>query len=807
MSPSDRTPLDPPLSGVRVIECGDTIAAAYAGRLFADLGAEVVKLEHGDGDPLRSIGPFPEGRSDRGGSAAFAYYHAGKQSVLFGGPDSGDAAEMLDLVCRADVLVRSSAAGEDWIPDHVVDSAVKTNPGLITVDISTLGYQSGDRSTSDLLALALSGLLSLNDSVGPLRYRGELACVHAACDGVLAALGALHVREHDGMGQRIDISAQAAVASILATSMCTYSYTGRVPRRDDAPPVAPWGYYACADGMALLQVTENAQWVGLRRVLGDPDWARDPRYEENAGRIIHHERLDESLCPDLGRFELSEFLEACVREGVPATHVHDSGDVISWEQLAHREFLRRQPVDGDGSTQVLVPGVPWRFARTPEAQVPSAPAGLGSTAMAGVASSWSLRQPRAKSQQASGEAAPEPLDNCRVLDLTWVWAGPFGTLQLAHLGADVIKVESTERVDVTRQLAPFADGEAGVDRSGYFSQYSQGKRSVSVDLKQAPGMGIVKELLARSDVLIDNMRPGALARMGLEQQQIDRIAPSVVTVALTGFGEDGPDRDRMAYGSIIDALAGVAAANGRPGGPPVFFPMSLPDPCAGIHAAIASTAALWRARRTGEGDRVELSMAETTLAAFPWPVLIEGSGGGPVVGEGNRDPAMAPHGVFATRGDDRWVAIVVYDDAEFRALATCIGQPELADDPRFVDLDQRKAHEDELEQLVADWMVAQERDQAVALLADAGVRAAPVLDVAEVMASDALADRDFVIEHEHPVVGIRPLPGVAWNASRSQMRVSRAAPCLGADTESVLVEVLGMSHDQVQGLDEQGVLK
>jgi len=362
------------------------------------------------------------------------------------------------------------------------------------------------------------------------------------------------------------------------------------------------------------------------------------------------------------------------------------------------------------------------------------------------------------------------------------------------------------RLDVTRVLGPWADGEAGVDRSGYFNQYNQGKRSVTIDVKDPRGLDLLRRTIATADLVIDNMRPGALARMGLPDDELRRLNPRLVVVAMSGFGETGPERDRMAYGSIIDALSGVAASNGLPGDGPTDFPMSLPDPCAGIHAAIAGTAALYKMRTTGVGDRIEVSMLGASLAAFPWPVLIEASGNGPVVAVGNRDEAMSPHGVFACSGADEFVAIAVRDDAEFAALATAIGA-DLAGDPRFATLAVRRRHEDELEAIVGGWTGARPRDEAARALRAAGVLVEPVARMGEVASSEVLHRRAFFSLAEHPVVGTRPVPGPSWVASRSPMRATTAAPCLGQHTTEVLRGVLGLTDDEVADLDAAGLLR
>jgi crotonobetainyl-CoA:carnitine CoA-transferase CaiB-like acyl-CoA transferase len=279
-----------------------------------------------------------------------------------------------------------------------------------------------------------------------------------------------------------------------------------------------------------------------------------------------------------------------------------------------------------------------------------------------------------------------------------------------------------------------------------------------------------------------------------------------VAVSMTGFGEDGPERDRMAYGSIIDALSGVASSNGRPGGGPTDFPMSLPDPCAGFHAAIATLAALRRARRTGRGERVECAMLEASVAAFPWPVLYQGVEGRPPPVIGNRDERFAPHDVYRCRGEYEWVAIAVTDDGAFGRLVEAIGHPTLAADPRFATAADRRAHADALDVVLTTWTASRTPAEAASTLRAAGVLAEPVAHMPDVAASPVLGARHFFTHHPHPAVGVKPLPGAAWSTDRSPMVVGRAAPCLGADTRAVLQEWLGLPEDEIERLAQAGVI-
>ncbi|NYJ08688.1 CaiB/BaiF CoA-transferase family protein [Petropleomorpha daqingensis] len=795
---STGTPAALPLAGLRVLECGDTLAAAYAGRLLSDLGAEVVKAERPEGDPLRALGPFVGGIPDADLSVSAAYFHAGKRSVLVTPPDDGELAR---LVTRADVVLRSTRDGVDWVPDELL-----ADDRLLVVDVSSFGRigRPGPHPTDDLLASAAAGLLSVNTwslsdpTAGPLRYRGELASVHAACAAVLATLGALVERDRSGRGQRIDVSAQAAVSSVLATAMSRYGYTGTLPVRQGTRSVGPWGFYACADGTVLIQCTKDEEYRRLVELLGGPEWGELEIFATMADRDANSDVLDVFLGEALAAYPLEDFLAAAHRARVPAAPVHSGADVLAWDHLQARDSLHPVRVsDASRAAELPVPGPAWRFGG-------GGPAPRGPAPRLGESPAGSLWDDAATGAHEGRPPARRPLEGVRVIDLTWVWAGPYSTMQLAHLGAEVIRVETTTRVDVTRLLPPFADDVPGIDRSGYFNQYNQGKKSVALNLREPRGMQLLRQLVATADVVVDNMAAGSLARMGLPWEQMRELNPRLVAVSMTGFGESGPYADHMAYGSLIDALSGTAAANGPVGGGPADFVMSLPDPMAGVHTAIATVAAVRQARRTGVGTRVETAMLEACLAAFPQPVLYAAVGSAaPVIG--NRDDERSPHGIFPCAGDDEWLVVSVADDDQWRALAAVVGGPELAADPRFADLRSRRVHESALEALVGEWAARQDAAKAADALRAAGVPAEQVLHVDEVFRSEPLLTRGHFTTHDHPVIGPRTLPGVPWVTSLSDMAPAAASPALGQHTREVLAGVLGLAESEIDELVAAGV--
>jgi crotonobetainyl-CoA:carnitine CoA-transferase CaiB-like acyl-CoA transferase len=235
--------------------------------------------------------------------------------------------------------------------------------------------------------------------------------------------------------------------------------------------------------------------------------------------------------------------------------------------------------------------------------------------------------------------------------------------------------------------------------------------------------------------------------------------------------------------------------------------MSLPDPAAGIHTAVATLAALYRAQSSGEGERVEMSMLEASVSAFPWPVLYQGVEGHGVPVDGNRDEARAPHDVYRCAGHYEWVAIAVDDDRQFAALARAIGRPELAVDERFATLPARRRHADDLDEILSAWTAPQEAADAAALLRAVGVPAERVRKIDELVESAPLLARGFFVDHEHPTVGVRKLAGPAWWASRSPMTVAGPAPRLGQHSRAVLARWLGLGDDELDALDAADILR
>lgn len=399
-----------------------------------------------------------------------------------------------------------------------------------------------------------------------------------------------------------------------------------------------------------------------------------------------------------------------------------------------------------------------------------------------------------------------PLEGVRIVDVTWAWAGPFCSLQLAHLGAEVIRIESHDRPDMNRRSRPFADGEPGINRSGVFNQYNQGKRSLAVNLSQSAGVDLVCDLVAQSDIVVENFAPGVMDKLGLGYDKLSDLNPSLIMLSLSGYGATGPYKKRVAYGVALVMISGLASLTGYRDGPPSDVGIPYADPNAGLHGAFALLAALWHRRRTGRGQHIDLSMFESQVAVLAEAVMAKAMTGESPPRLGNRDPWMSPHGFFPCKGDDVWVALCSRDDHDWRNLSSVMERPDLALDPRFATLHSRKQHEDELETIVARWTGTLSPHEVARRLQASGVPGFPVYSAKDLVEDTHLNTRGYFTKLTHPEVGSRVHAGIPWQYTKTPLTVKRPAPVLGADTEYVVKEILGRSDGDLEYLVSHGVL-
>ncbi len=393
------------------------------------------------------------------------------------------------------------------------------------------------------------------------------------------------------------------------------------------------------------------------------------------------------------------------------------------------------------------------------------------------------------------------LSGIRVLDLSRVLAGPYCSMILGDLGADVIKVERPGVGDETRHWGPpfAAPGE-----SAYFLCVNRNKRSITVDMKKPEGIGIIKSLAQKSDVFLENFTPGTTEGLGVGYETIREINPGIIYCSITGFGPDGPYRNRAGYDLAVSALGGLMGITGEPDGPPVKVGVAITDVTTGISAQGAICAALYAREKTGRGQRIDLSLLETQVSA-----LVNIASSYLVSGEiprrwGTAHETIVPYQGFETK--DKYVIVAVGNDQLWIKFCKVLGRPELAEDPRFKTNPLRVQNRTECIGILAPFMKTRNRDEWVELLNREAIPCAPINTMDEVFSNPQVLHRKMLAEIEHPTAGKIKLAGIPVKYSEAEASIRRPPPLLGQHTAEVLSEVLGYDAASIDKLKADGVL-
>ena len=388
------------------------------------------------------------------------------------------------------------------------------------------------------------------------------------------------------------------------------------------------------------------------------------------------------------------------------------------------------------------------------------------------------------------KGTPLPLEGTRVIEFTTAWVGPGCGLMLAEMGAEVIKIDNPTLPDLHRRIPPFAEGKPGLNRGGWFAVYNRGKKECILDLKQPEGVETAKRLVKISDIVVTNFAPRVMDNLGLGYSVLKEVKPDLVMVSASGYGATGPDKDSLAYGAILEAYAGMDSLIGYPGGPPQGCGLPISDHTAATLSAFAVLAALHYRDLTGEGQFIDLSEVEGLLACMPEAIMEFTMNGRLPQAKGNRDDVMAPHGCYRCQGEDKWVAIAVSNDDEWKALCQAMGKSELVTDERFENGANRLQNQDDLDKIISGWTAKQTPIDVMTELQKVNVAATPVYNAEEVYGDPHLRARGVFVALEQPETGERELPGVFAKLSMTPGAVRGREPLLGEHTDWVLKELL-----------------
>lgn len=793
-----------PLAGLKVLDIAEGIASPFCAKLLGDLGADVVKVERRDGgDRSRGLGPFSDGRPDPERSAAFFYFNTSKRGVTLDLTDAQGREQLARLVRRYDVVVAGETEGELAARGLGFEQLRAWNERVILTTVSGFGSD-GPRAGyawSHLIACAVGGwarTCGLPDRE-PLQAGGAITETLTGAFAAAATLLAILGRDAHGHGEHVDVSAQQATLAGALFPSLRYEYSGDVPGRNSSIAPGPSFILPARDGYIGVNVLTAAQWSMLCDFLGAPEIAANPRY---AGR----ERL--RLADEIrARFEdavRDRTAADLFHEGeswrVPFGLVPDMAELV--ELLPHREREFFVELDHPSAGRVAVPGVPFKSSATDPR--PFRPPLLGEH------NEPVLHQAEDEAHIAtistvSDAAVPFPLAGLTIIDLSMFFSGPLATQILGDAGADVIKVESVQRIDGWRASAA-ANTERPWEHSPNFNWVNRSKRGITLNLADERGADLLQRLVAGADVLIENYTPRVMANFGLEYETLQAINPRLIMMSMPGFGSDVSWRDYVAFGMSTEQMSGICHLTGYADGPPIFTGMNGGDPFVGVMAATALLAALHHRERTGEGQHIDLSQVEAcTLyvgdAVTGWTLAGRDPGR-----TGNTHPHRAPYGIYPCR-DDGWIAIDCQTDNQWATLAPLIGHPEwCAAGAELVTAAGRLRHRPLIDAAIAEWTRTRRHLELMDELQGLGVPAGAVVSGPELLADSQIAAQGGFLEQDRPEVGTKHYPTQPYRFRFAASPANRRAPLLGEHTAEVLTERLGLGDDVLLALERADVI-
>ncbi len=828
-----------PLSGLRVIDLSNRLSGAFAARLFADFGADVVLAEPPSGHALRHEPPFigpgdalsdATETGDGAVSSLHAYANWNKRAQVV-----RSRSEVEELVSDADVVVTTGHSPE--LPERVVE---------LSITAHGLRGPLADVPGENLTTCARTGwaLMNAYDGEPPLQLPVWQTGYLAGIVGFTAAAAAMRVRDKRSGYEQIEISefdvmeltsGPWAVAAVFR-GVDTPHGPGGARTRDRPGPL-----FQTADGRICFSLGDFKNWTAAMAALGLDEYATDPLLIPDFGR--HRQKLTPVAAraaerlTSMHRWPLFHRLGAlrCV-----SGCLHSLTSLLDDEQLRHRGFFVDAAVD---DRRAAAPGFPartsaelWRL-RHPAPPLPAATdtgdtdaggrgrgrrdnnSGAGSdrdNASGGGGGGGPIGERQTTAATSSASAAL-PLAGVRVLSFTQAWSGTLGTQLLALLGADVVQIELLHKSDVWRNTGGVPDGIADPDRrqiaqntQGLYNSVNLNKRAIALDLGTDAGRDLFWRLAPRFDIVAENFAPHVMPNWGIDLDTLSQARPDVVFASISGYGSTGPYSRYPANGSTIEPMSGLSSIHGYrpdPGNSEHQDGMNtgglLPDPVAAFWFAASVVAALSERDRTGQPQRIDISMMEAVTATIGHAVLEAALTGDDRSATGNRHPRLAPHGYFPTANGE-WLALATTHEAAWRVVAERAG---LADDQRFANLADRKANEDALELIIADWTGNRDAAALAAELGALGVTAARVTRGTEVFLQPDphLLARGFLTEVEHPESGRNLLAGRPWTYSNRPADPLTPSPGVGQHSREVLRTELGLADADYDRLVADGV--
>ncbi len=829
---------EPPaaLAHLRVVELGD-VPAAYAGRLLADLGADVIKVEPPEGAPERRLPPFAGGVEDIERSLTSIHANTNKRSLVLDLSTDGDGEIFRKLLLSADVFVEATPLGrlESW---GFTDGWLReTCPTLVTVSMTPFGRTGPYRhyKTSDAITNGAGGFLygQGDDERGPCTAPSHSAYQVAGCVAATLAVAGVRHRRRSGAGQRLDVSLQEALTFTNSSSIARYTLENRMGRRPGAKTYggSVTNIYRCKDGR-YVHFTANLphMWREFTQNWMTGTILSEPQWEDMNYRDARSDEASAVAAEFISGFTAAEFVAEAQRRHLSAAPLNTVGEFVEGEQLAARHWLQEieHPVIG----RYRAPGFPMRLSGTPmrvrrpapllnqhrqevlaeleeSRDSTSAKPVTGSTSGERATVPTSVRPGRSEAQPSEVEGLPpaptrpaDPADpmlsGLRMADLTQQFAGPLGTEILGYYGVEVLKIESNTVAARGRLAAIHAD-------------MNRAKLGVTLNLRHDQGKELFRHLVERSQLVVENFSVGVMERLGFDYESLRKVNPGIIQVSMPGWGREGPLKSWVAWGWQLLAYTGLMRLWGYPESPMrARCKIAWPDRVGAITMALGVAAAVEHQERTGEGQFIEAAMLEAQGAMMGPAILDYTVNGNEWETLGYREVLgvpYAPYGCYPCAGNDDWIIIACETDEEWAAMAGVIGAGSWAEDARFAGKQGRKENREELDRKVSEWTRTQTARQAFRRLQKAGVAAGIPMSGEDLYYDVHLRERGHIVEMDEPPWGRAAHHGIPGIPSRSRASAALPAPWIGADNDYVLGEVLGLSDEEIAALEEAEAIK
>ena len=667
----------PPLSGFLVVDLSTWIGGAYCTKLLADGGADVIKVESPEGDPLRRWSASGAAIPAEDDGALFNFLAASKRSVVIDGTETGGLDALHGLLHSADAVVWSRGSPLAAQPSLDPRAVLRAHPHLMVTSITPFGLEGpwSDKPATEFTLQAWSGGI-----VGLARGKPERPPVFVGGQigewlaGLYGAIGTLAARRRAATGgELVDVSILETLAMCLTYYPVTFNdQLGRPMRRKRF--VATPGVGAASDGLVGLGCGTGQQWLDFCVLVGHPEWMEDQSL------FLDRTALTPVIDDWIARRSVDEVLREASAFRIPNAPITNGANAATWAHFRERGTFVANPKDGATN-----PGPPFRLG-SGSLRAPEAAPRLGEMDGGAPLPAHPARTP------ANGASRVLPFEGLRILDMTSFWAGPLTGHTLALLGADVIHLESATRPDGARLVGGVPQSEDQYwERGPIFAALNTNKKSLTVNLSEQRGLDLVRRFIGTCDVIIENYTPRVLDQLGLDFESLRAERPDLIMVRMPGFGLDGPGRDLSAFAFVIEDAAGLTWLTGHSDLLP-FEPYCVGDPNAGLHALFGLLLALEHRERTGEGGLVEAAMVDAALNVAAEQPIEFSAYGALLERAGNRGPTAAPQNLYKVSGpdergrDDGWVAIAVATDEQWYGLRSALGDPAWAADPELATM-------------------------------------------------------------------------------------------------------------------------